>query len=349
MKETGDIRFLGVDAGGSGVRAGVADGSGVILHDVMIDTGGNQNKIGTDVAVGRILTAISKVRRGIGMGGERFDAAVFGIAGCDSQADRTLYAGLFGRETNRIKAVNDVELAFDGPGAVVTAGSGSNCMYRSDMGKTFQAGGNGLFLDQGGGTWFARHAFGALMDVMDGLGDVRRDDWRSNSYAASMADMLEAAVRSTPAAKLKTIENPVQFEINEKADVHKVVYREPYLTDTQGEGLHRLFAPHLFDCAELNESGGVAIPEAIEIIKLGAVSLARQIGACFEPDGASAGYRSTDLAVMGKVLIRRQLYRDYLVGSMADRGIEVARLRIVDEPLQGAVRMAMELFNSDKE
>jgi N-acetylglucosamine kinase-like BadF-type ATPase len=169
------VIIVGVDAGGSKTRA-VAwkDGEAV---------GQAQGGAGA-VRPGRALAAAGiiaeQARRVLANAGVlRADTLVVGAAGVGREVERReLGQALRGESVaERVVVVTDVELAEaaafgDGPGIVLSAGTGSIAVGRDATGESFRQGGYGWQMsDEGSGYAIARLALVAVGRAADGRGE----------------------------------------------------------------------------------------------------------------------------------------------------------------------------------
>jgi N-acetylglucosamine kinase-like BadF-type ATPase len=165
---------VGVDAGGTKTAAVVGDG-----HTIL----GRADGPGGAIRPGRALVAASAiadtVRRALSASGHLMaDALVVGAAGAGRESEReelerALRSEQIGR---RIVVTTDIEVALAaafgrGPGIVVSAGTGSIAIARTEAGVLHRSGGYGWQMgDEGSGYAIGRAALSALSRAADGRG-----------------------------------------------------------------------------------------------------------------------------------------------------------------------------------
>jgi N-acetylglucosamine kinase-like BadF-type ATPase len=164
--------LVGADVGGSKTAVAVAKGDEVVMRA----TGP-----GAAVRPGRALqsaaTIAEVVRRGLAEAGElRADALVVGAAGAGRQPEQSELERALRSEhiAERVEVVTDIEIALvaafdDGPGIVVSAGTGSIAVGRDQNGALSRMGGYGWQMgDEGSGYAIGRAALGAVSRARDG-------------------------------------------------------------------------------------------------------------------------------------------------------------------------------------
>jgi len=156
------VKFLGVDAGGSGTRALVANESGLVIGE----GAGGPWRESLSESIGRaVQQACSEPLK--------FDAACLGFSGGPPAAG--LIANFF--ESRLIHLVTDAQVALSGafgggPGVVAIAGTGSIAWGKNACGKMARAGGWGyVFGDEGGAFDVVRQAVRAALRFEEGWGD----------------------------------------------------------------------------------------------------------------------------------------------------------------------------------
>lgn len=161
--------FLGIDGGGTGCRAVLADAAGRRLGHGMA---GPAN-IASDFAgaVGNILSASEQACAAVGADPARVVAGL-GLAGANAAglSDRLAAALPFARmavETDGLAAVRGALAG--GDGIVAALGTGS-AFARQEAGRIRQVGGWGLVLgDEGSGAWIGRAILSAALRAVDGF------------------------------------------------------------------------------------------------------------------------------------------------------------------------------------
>ena len=176
--------FLGIDGGGTSTRALLCDERGRVLG---LGTGGVANHLhaGWDGATGSLHTAVAGAFAAAGLTATPCSAAFLGMAAASSDETRQRWRELAHRlglatAPAVIGVDHDIRIALAGglagrPGIALIAGTGSSCYGRTAAGATWQAGGWGSILDDGGGGyWLGLRAVGAA---------IRGDDGRSPTTA----------------------------------------------------------------------------------------------------------------------------------------------------------------------
>ena len=158
--------FLGVDGGGSGCRAVLADASGRVLGR---GAAGPANVFSSpEGARANVIAASAQAMAGVCAPSEV--VAVLGLAGVNVAGD-TIAAGL---PFARVRMLSDVETAVagafgDADGIVAALGTGS-VFARQMAGEVRVVGGWGIALgDEGGGAWLGRALCAKALRAMDGL------------------------------------------------------------------------------------------------------------------------------------------------------------------------------------
>jgi len=172
--------FLGIDGGGTSTRALLCDERGRVLGS---GSGGVANHLhaGWDGAAAALRTATTAAFAAAGLKPTPCTAAFLGMAATASDEARThwreitLQLGLVATP-EAIGIDHDIRIALAGglagrPGIALIAGTGSSCYGRTADGATWQAGGWGSILDDGGGGyWLGLRAVGAAIRAQDGRG-----------------------------------------------------------------------------------------------------------------------------------------------------------------------------------
>lgn len=173
--------FLGIDGGGSGTAAWVADDKGRILARAHAGPG-NPVKIGIGPASKNILAAARAALNHAGLRKAMLEAVCAGVAGAGRPAvDRPLLALLQrGLRSRRFHLTTDgiiaLESALGGsPGVVVVSGTGSIAYARRADGEVMRSGGWGSVFDDGGSGYdIGRSAVHAALAALDGRGPRTR-------------------------------------------------------------------------------------------------------------------------------------------------------------------------------
>lgn len=160
--------FLGIDGGGTGCRAAVADASGHILGRGQ--AGPANIASDPDTATANILIASQAALAAAG--GGRVQSAALGLAGANAAgaAHRLHQALPFARLTVVTDAVTAVKGALGSQDGIVAA-IGTGSVFASQRGGTLrQIGGYGLALgDEGSGAWLGRALLARTLRALDGF------------------------------------------------------------------------------------------------------------------------------------------------------------------------------------
>jgi N-acetylglucosamine kinase-like BadF-type ATPase len=172
--------YLGIDGGGTATRALLCDERGRVLGT---GTGGVANHLhaGWDGAAESVRLAVSAARTMAGLAPAPCSGVFLGMAATASDETRrrwrntALELGLAAAPA-AVGVDHDIRIALAGglagrPGIALIAGTGSSCYGRNAAGTTWQAGGWGSILDDGGGGyWLGLRAVGAAIRGDDGRG-----------------------------------------------------------------------------------------------------------------------------------------------------------------------------------
>jgi glucosamine kinase len=164
--------LVGADVGGSKTAVAVANGEAVLAR---------ASGPGAAVRPGRALqsaaTIVEVVRQALASAGAlRADVLVVGAAGAGRQPEQGELERALRNEqvAQRVAVVTDIEIALvaafgDGPGIVVSAGTGSIAVGRDRSGTLRRMGGYGWQMgDEGSGYAIGRAALGAVSRARDG-------------------------------------------------------------------------------------------------------------------------------------------------------------------------------------
>lgn len=191
---------MGIDGGGTRVRAVLADSDGTILG---FGQGGPGSLTAySDTVVEQSLSgALEEALGGRHAGGVSFTVA--GLAGASSPEAVHRYEGILKRlGLDRVAVTTDAEIALaggtGGTGIVLMAGTGSMAYGRTDSGEAVRAGGWGFQLgDEGGAAWIGLQAVRAAIRACDGLGpDTRLTGAVLSSFAIGRVESLKGIVAS---------------------------------------------------------------------------------------------------------------------------------------------------------
>ncbi len=164
--------LIGADVGGTKTAVAVARDGDVI---------GRADGPGAAVRPGRALasasTIVEVVRRALSDAGRLTgDVLVVGAAGAGREVERTELRTALRNENlvSRVMVTTDIEIALaaafaEGPGIVVSAGTGSVAVGRDRSGKRHRIGGYGWQMgDEGSGYAIGRASLGAVSRAVDG-------------------------------------------------------------------------------------------------------------------------------------------------------------------------------------
>jgi N-acetylglucosamine kinase-like BadF-type ATPase len=165
--------YLGVDGGGTQVRAVLVDGAG---QERGRGGAGSANPaaVGADTALANIRAAVAAAANQAGAT-LPVAAACCGLAGVDRPADHALLLPLLRDLAAEVILENDAELALEGlpdrSGVCLIAGTGSIALGRDPTGHTARSGGWGHIAgDEGSGYTIGRRALQAILWAVDGRG-----------------------------------------------------------------------------------------------------------------------------------------------------------------------------------
>jgi glucosamine kinase len=163
--------FLGIDGGGTGCRAAVADGSGHVLGT---GTAGPANLTSDPEGTRANILAATRAALAMAVGRDRVEAALpdliagLGLAGANTTgAVLDLPFARVRLETDAVTAVKGA--LWGGDGIVAAIGTGSVFASQRD-GVIRQVGGWGLVLgDEGSGAWLGRALLARALQAVDGF------------------------------------------------------------------------------------------------------------------------------------------------------------------------------------
>ncbi|WJV44390.1 N-acetylglucosamine kinase [Streptomyces flavofungini] len=305
---TGPAVVLGVDSGGSGLRAvlGVPDGlpaPAPVRSAEPVRTGPRGIEAAhmrerLEPMVRQLLAAV---------GGGRLEAVVVGAAGMatlgDDLRDRlpSAFTELFG--VRRVALAADAVTAYAGalgqrPGAVVAAGTGLIGLG-TDLTAWRRTDGWGHLLgDCGSGAWIGRAGLEAAMRAFDG----RRGG--SAALRARAEEMFGSPLSGLPGQLYPRPDRPAVLAA---------------------------FAPEVGRCAADGD------PVAVRVLREAAGHIADAAAAVCPPDGACEVALTGGLLKLGDVLL------DPLAARLTERLPHARRVAAAGDPLDGAVRMAADL------
>lgn len=303
---------LGVDGGGTGTTARLADRSGNTFGE---GTAGASNvkSAGDQGALLALDRAISQAFSAAKLERARVDIACLGLAGFDRPEDRRLLIEWNDQQqwARRLVLVNDGELVIaagsaEGWGVGVIAGTGSIAVAKSRDGRSARAGGWGrLFGDEG------------------------------SAYAAAIAGLRLAARRSDG-----------RSPIPPAGDVLTQGLLEALNIDTPAQLVTAVYAQGV-DHASIAALARVVVAAArsgderarVEILEKSGADLAETVLAAARSAGIDLGL-STPLAIAGSFVLRVDEVRNALVSAL-ERAGAIFVPALVPQPVAGAVALAV--------
>jgi glucosamine kinase len=207
--------YLAVDAGGTKTQCLLADDNRVLAR---ASTGTIKlMRVSEADATSRLQTMLREVATDAQVSLADVTRTCIGIAGIASQSVRDWAASTISAVVpGELLILGDQEIALDaafagGPGILIIAGTGNNCIGRSPAGQLFGAGGWGPVLgDEGSGYWIGLEAIRAALRAQDRLGlgeppftcllrDIERH-WNlaSTGDLIALANLRAPSANSTP-------------------------------------------------------------------------------------------------------------------------------------------------------
>jgi glucosamine kinase len=189
--------LIGVDVGGTKTAAGVAEGEQIVAR---ADGPGAAVRPGRALASAGVIAEV--VRRALAAAGRLTgDVLYVGAAGAGREPERDeLRKALRGESmATTVVVATDIEISLaaafdDGPGIVVSAGTGSVAVGRDGAGRQHRLGGYGWQMgDEGSGYAIGRAALGAVSRAADGRSP--RTALSERILAASRSEDFDALVR----------------------------------------------------------------------------------------------------------------------------------------------------------
>lgn len=189
--------LIGADVGGTKTVAAVSDGERIIGR---AEGAGGAVRPGRALASAAIIAEV--VRQALAASGRLSgDVLVVGAAGAGRELERVeLQKALRGENlATKVVVVTDIEIALaaafgEGPGIVVSAGTGSVAVGRDREGEQYRIGGYGWQMgDEGSGYAIGRAALGAVSRAADGRSP--RTALSDRVLSATRSPDLDALVR----------------------------------------------------------------------------------------------------------------------------------------------------------
>jgi N-acetylglucosamine kinase-like BadF-type ATPase len=174
---------IGIDGGGTGLRAAIATSRGELLGFGEAGSG-NYHDVGADQVRANIDSAVTNAWALASMASRRADAMFLGLGSIVTREDQAIIRGIV-RELSLVSddfigVDHDLRVALMGglagkAGIVLIAGTGSSCYGRDEQERSWQAGGWGPVLDDPGSSyWLGRQAMIAAVRDHDGRGESTR-------------------------------------------------------------------------------------------------------------------------------------------------------------------------------
>jgi N-acetylglucosamine kinase-like BadF-type ATPase len=170
---------IGIDGGGTRLRAAIASSDGQLLGSGEAGAG-NYHDVGADEVRANIGRAVTKAWAAARLSARRVDAIFLGLGSVVTPEDhavvRSIVRDLAIVPDDCIGVDHDLRVALAGglaaqPGIVLIAGTGSSSYGRNELGQSWQAGGWGPILDDPGSShWLGLHAMIAAIRDHDGRG-----------------------------------------------------------------------------------------------------------------------------------------------------------------------------------
>ena len=189
--------LVGADVGGSKTAVGVSDGETILSR---ADGGGAAVRPGRALASASVIAEV--VRQALaGAGRLTADVLYIGAAGAGREPERDELRKALRAENlaPKVMVATDIEIALaaafdDGPGIVVSAGTGSVAVGRDRSGRQHRIGGYGWQMgDEGSGYAIGRAALGAVSRAVDGRSP--RTALSDRVLAASHSENFDALIR----------------------------------------------------------------------------------------------------------------------------------------------------------
>jgi N-acetylglucosamine kinase-like BadF-type ATPase len=167
--------YLGADGGGTKTHIVLTNEASEVIGEGFAGAS-NPLRVGVEVAVSNIITAIDNACDTINRSRDDIVSATLGLAGVRRADIRQVIIESFKKRlpVKKVQVVTDAEIALYGTtlgklGLVVIAGTGSICIGQDENGKKATAGGWGpLAGDEGGGAGIAKRALQAIAKASDG-------------------------------------------------------------------------------------------------------------------------------------------------------------------------------------
>jgi glucosamine kinase len=195
---------MGIDGGATKTLAAVLDLESKTVH---LGLGGpsNEDAVGTRAAVNALVQAAEEALARAGIGEERLDGTVVGLAGTDTNA---VARHVCAERSEDWIVVNDVVAAWASatgarPGIGVISGTGSNVLGVGYDGRAWRAGGWGHLLgDEGSGYWLGIESIAAALRDREGSGPrTALSEAAMEFFGVGNVEAVAAHVYSKPLGK----------------------------------------------------------------------------------------------------------------------------------------------------
>lgn len=305
---------LGIDGGGTGtvaVLARINDKSGTGWSAVGRGESGPSNihAAGHQSALAALDQAIDRAFLGAKLPRGTVAAACLGLAGAGRTNEREVILGWAQRigVAEKVEVTNDASLLLaagtpDGWGLGVIAGTGSIAYARGRDGSIARAGGWGYILgDQGSGYAIAAAALQAVARAADGRGPGTTLTGRFSEHFDLSGDM----------------QGLIAKVYDGKLDRPALAALAPLVMQAADDG--DAIAQDIVD-------------QAARDLAVTAAAAARRLFEC---------HQAVPVALAGGVFVEQAGYRQRFLQALAQRGVKIDAVKVVEEPAEGAVRLAM--------
>ncbi len=309
---TDPLYLIGVDGGGTKTAVLLATADGAVLGRGAAPSS-NYQKVGLHAATEAILAGIAAAFADGGVAPCAPAAICLGLSGVDTADDQRRFVEWLAREFggSRSCVVNDAELALAagtpaGVGVALICGTGAIVVGRNAAGRMARADGWGYLLgDDGSGFAIALAAMRAVLRAFDGRGPAT---------SLTQALLQQWGLRA-PDALLDAV----------------------YLQEASPATIASL-------AVVVNRAAEAGDAVAQAILRDAGDALAQSIAAVVEKLGLNANGAAAPCALAGSVVTRSRLVAQALEQSAAARGLRLAPVTPVTEPVLGAVRLAQRLL-----
>ncbi len=301
--------MIGIDGGGSRTRARLADARGETLGRGEASAS-NPRTNGLRAAQQEILSAIERAFNDAQIQKRRVEAACLGVGGLESLGPRDdLQVWMHESIARRVTLINDGQIVVaagtpDNWGIALIAGTGSIAWGRTPAGQTARAGGWGYLFGDEGS------AFALAREAL--------------RAAACAADG-----RGQPTRLLGIILD--HWKLREPLQLIPQVY-DSALTNAD---LARLAPLVIAAAAQGDPAARDLVERAAEELSSAVVALARRL---------NFGSVEIPLALTGGLLLEAESLRQFLLAALEQSQFRFAPIELVQEPVIGAVRLAVELL-----